>query len=75
MPPLEESTRPGLVARVAGFSLHAGTVCAAFQRKKLERLCRYLTRPPIATQRLAVDAWTGTEARGPPTPMALLRWD
>jgi hypothetical protein len=60
---------------VAAFSLHAGTVGAAFQRKKLERLCRYLTRPPIATQRLAVDAWTGTEAHGPPTPMALLRLD
>jgi hypothetical protein len=38
-----------------GFSLHAGTVCEAHQRGKLERLCRYITRPPIATKRLTVD--------------------
>lgn len=38
-----------------GFSLHAGTVCEAHQRSKLERLCRYITRPPIATKRLSVD--------------------
>jgi hypothetical protein len=41
---------------VAGFSLHAGTVCEAFQRSRLERLCRYITRPPVATQRLSQDA-------------------
>lgn len=29
-----------------GFSLHAGTVCEPHQRSKLERLCRYITRPP-----------------------------
>jgi len=40
---------------MAGFSLHAGTLCEAWQRSKLERLCRYITRPPIATQRLSVD--------------------
>jgi len=40
---------------MCGFSLHAGTVCEAHQRSKLERLCRYFTRPPIATKRLAVD--------------------
>lgn len=39
-----------------GFSLHAGTVCEAYQRTKLERLCRYITRPPIATKRLSVDS-------------------
>jgi hypothetical protein len=38
-----------------GFSLHAGTVCEADQRSKLERLCRYIARPPIATKRLSVD--------------------
>lgn len=56
MPPLEDEPAPGLVARIAGFSLHAGTVCEAFQRNKLERLCRYITRPPIAIKRLSVDA-------------------
>ena len=55
VPPLEEE--PGIppLARLYGFSLHAGTVCEAHQRSKLERLCRYITRPPIATKRLSVD--------------------
>jgi len=43
------------LAKVAGFSLHAATVCEAYQRRRLERLCRYITRPPIATKRLSVD--------------------
>lgn len=55
VPPLEaESTIP-LGAQMYGFSLHAGTVCEAHQRSELERLCRYITRPPIATKRLSVD--------------------
>ena len=37
------------------FSLHAATACEAYQRRCLERLCRYITRPPIATKRLSVD--------------------
>ena len=40
---------------VAGFSLHAATVCEAYQRSRLERLCRYITRTPIATKRLSVN--------------------
>ena len=35
--------------------LFAATVCEAHQRSKLERLCRYIPRPPIATQRLSLD--------------------
>ena len=31
------------VAKVAGFSLHAGVAARADERKKLERLCRYIT--------------------------------
>jgi len=55
VPPLEEE--PGIppLARLYGFSLHAGNVCEAHQRSKLERLCRYITRPPIATKRSSVD--------------------
>lgn len=30
-------------------------MCEAWQRSRLERLCRYITRPPIATTRLSVD--------------------
>ena len=55
IPPLEDDPAPGLVAKIAGFSLHAGTACEVWQRSKLERLCRYITRPPIATKRLSVD--------------------
>ena len=55
VPPLDETSNNPLLARVAGFSLHAATVCEAYQRGRLERLCRYITRPPIATKRLTVD--------------------
>jgi hypothetical protein len=40
------------VGNVAGFSLHAGVAAKADQREKLERLCRYITRPAIAKKRL-----------------------
>ena len=33
------------VGNVAGFSLHAGVATKAHDRAKLERLCRYITRP------------------------------
>jgi ribosomal protein S27E len=55
VPPLEEESSIPLLATMYGFSLHAGTVCEAHQRSKLERLCRYITRPPVATKRLSVD--------------------
>ena len=42
---------PGLV-RAHGFSLHAGVAVPANDRKRLERLCRYAGRPPVATERL-----------------------
>lgn len=35
-----------------GFSLHAEVSCEANDRKKLERLCRYVARPAIANERL-----------------------
>ena len=39
-----------------GFSLHAGVRCAMNQRKELEHLCRYITRPAIANERLALNS-------------------
>ena len=42
------------VGNVAGFSLHAGVAAKANQRDKLERLCRYITRPAIAENRLSL---------------------
>ena len=36
--------------------MHAGVDIAPNQREKLERLCRYVSRPPIASERLALTA-------------------
>ena len=55
VPPLEDRPNSPLLARTAGFSLHPATVCEAWQRSRLERLCRYITRPPVAMKRLSVD--------------------
>ena len=51
----DEKTTAGLCAETHGFSLHAGVRCGAHQRKRLERLCRYITRPAIANERLKRD--------------------
>ena len=44
-----------LCANAHGFSLHAGVRCTADQRQALEHLCRYVTRPAIAIERLSVN--------------------
>lgn len=49
-----QARQADLVSKQAGFSLHAGVACKANQRKKLERLCRYVTRPAISEQRLSL---------------------
>jgi hypothetical protein len=36
------------VGQVSGFSLHAGVAANARQRQKLERLCRYISRPAVS---------------------------
>jgi hypothetical protein len=46
---------PPLVATGAGFSLHAGVAVSADRRGRLESLCRYVARPPLATDRLSID--------------------
>ena len=51
----DEKTTRALCADAHGFSLHAGVRCGAHQRKELERLCRYITRPAIANERLKRD--------------------
>jgi len=35
------------LGKVGGFSLHAGVAAKAGERKKLERLCRYIARPAV----------------------------
>ena len=47
---------PNGAARAGGFSLHAGVDIAPNERAKLERLCRYVSRPPVAIERLALTA-------------------
>jgi len=39
-------------ANISGFGLHADVRVQADDRKKLERLCRYILRPPLAQDRL-----------------------
>ena len=40
-------------ASVGGVSLHANVAVPARDRRRLERLCRYVARPPVATERLS----------------------
>jgi ribosomal protein S27E len=55
LPDLEtDSPFSGSVGEVAGFSLHAGVATKANERAKLERLCRYITRPAVSTKRLSL---------------------
>jgi ribosomal protein S27E len=51
-----KETISGLCANAHGFSLHAAVRCGADQRKQLEHLCRYITRPAIANERLKRNA-------------------
>jgi len=53
LPAEPDAPRPE-VAENAGFSLHAGIAAQPAQPDKLERLARYISRPPIATERLAL---------------------
>lgn len=43
----------GQLANTSGFSLHAGVFANAHEPEKLERLCRYISRPAISERRLS----------------------
>jgi hypothetical protein len=47
--------RKPLCANEQGFSLHAAVRCHANERLKLERLCRYITRPALANDRVKIN--------------------
>ncbi len=49
-------TRGRVSARSGGFDLHAAVSVEADNRTALERLCNYISRPPIATDRLELTA-------------------
>ena len=54
LPAESDNLSSGSVAETAGFSLHAGVATKAHERDKLERLCRYITRPAISMKRLSL---------------------
>ena len=51
LPELPSRSDPHL-AQGNGFSLHAGVWAGANDRKKLEHLCRYITRPAVSNERI-----------------------
>jgi hypothetical protein len=51
-----DTTIKALTADRDGFSLNAAVSCQPYQRERLERLCRYVTRPAICLERLKVRA-------------------
>jgi hypothetical protein len=53
LPPRGDSERTERVAQASGFSLHAGVAAEESARDKLERLCRYISRPAVAQERLS----------------------
>jgi len=58
LPPVVEGERENRMAQASGFPLHAGVAAEGGERGKLERLCRYVSRPALSTERLAL---TGRE--------------
>jgi hypothetical protein len=52
LPSPDKSSTPDLCAKLHGFTLHAAVRWGADQRQQLEHLCRYITRPAIANERL-----------------------
>ena len=52
--PAKDYDNYGQLAKIAGFSLHAGVFADADQPDKLERLCRYIARPAVSEKRLSL---------------------
>ena len=54
--PREKGFKQMLCADIDRFSLHAAVRCAADDRQALEQLCRYITRPALANERVQTNA-------------------
>jgi hypothetical protein len=52
-PELVASGQASRCVSIAGISLHADVCVPARDRARLERLCRYVARPPVASERLS----------------------
>ena len=54
--PRDADFKQHLCADIDGFSLHAAVRCGADDRRALEQLCRYITRPALANERVQTNA-------------------
>ena len=54
--PRDADFKQPLCADIQGFSLHAAVRCGADDRQALEQLCRYITRPALANERVQTNA-------------------
>ena len=54
--PRETDINQTLCVDMQGFSLHAAVRCGADDRQALEQLCRYITRPALANERVQTNA-------------------
>ena len=54
--PRDADFKQTLCADSNGFSLHAAVHCGADDRQALEQLCRYITRPALANERVQTNA-------------------
>jgi len=54
--PREATARQPLCADIDGFSLHAAVRVEVHDRKRLEQLCRYITRPALSDERVQLNA-------------------
>ena len=54
--PRDLGSKQDLCAGIEGFSLHAAVRCGADERQALEQLCRYITRPAQASERMQCNA-------------------
>ena len=50
--PREKDFKQSLCADIDGFSVRAAVRCGADDRQALEQLCRYITRPALANERV-----------------------
>ena len=54
--PRDVDFKQSLCADINGFSLHAAVRCGADDRQALEQMCRYITRPALANERVQTSA-------------------
>lgn len=61
--PHEDRARQPLCAHFDGFSLHAAVPVEAHDRKRLEQLCRYITRHALSDKRIMLNTASQVELK------------